>query len=66
MGKRVHLHIKYVERSEEMFITQDLMKYAAKRLGITQEDNGDGSDADVKRAEIQIYVTHPEYKRKGV
>lgn len=56
--QRVHLHIKYIERSDELYITKDITKYVYSRLSMHDDERGQPSSKD---GVLQIYIVTPEF-----
>ena len=59
--QRVHLHIKYIERSEELYKTKDITKYVYSRLSMHDDEREQPSSKD---GVLQIHIITPEFKHE--
>lgn len=59
--QRVHLHIKYIERSDELYKTKDITNYVCSRLSMHDDDRELPNSKD---GVLQIYIITPEFKNE--
>lgn len=59
--QRVHLHVKYIERSDALYITKDITKYVYSRLSMHDDEREQPNSKD---GVLQVHIITPEFKHE--